>query len=595
MDSHSSTLEIRRREMMRLVGGGLVAGGMASLAGCSGDSGSSSSSPFRIPNTQDYNTIQGNLVAGSDSDPWIIPSLIYESYLNYNIETDEITYNLIDELSIDGSTLTFSIKDGRKWHNGDPVTAKDVVTQFKIAMLAGNDPQLTQNSPESLFEKISQTDKHTVEVKLSGEFNKQLAIMQIFYAGATGTASLWTPTSVYGTFVTDWDNAASDSERKSVTSELLDFTVEYQDVVGNGLWQIEKTSGTEFTFSLFEDHPDSDNVNFDKIVMPRMNENDLVPAARSNNVTGFQHNNPTASAVESPPSGWNALEVTGDDSGGPALICNHQHDIYGKREVKQAFAHIVNGQGVVETLGEHIATPVPSTYTFAESLMDRYMGEPIKGNLNVYDSSEEAASLLKSAGFSQNGNTWHRPDGTPFSPTISVFDSPPFTPVAKTIAGQLSNFGIKTDVQVVEPGNFFAQFPEGSYDLVVEWWDAGGANPYFGMDRNFVGFTGGSMQYPEEVSVPPVGNMEGKEETVNVQDMLDSILTASNEKEMIQNVRKLAWVANVTLPEIPTVMTGAVYFYNTNGWNWPKSDASVFGYDDTPAWLMEQGELSQAN
>lgn len=592
MGSPSNSSEIRRRDVMQLIGGGLSAGGMASLAGCSGDSGSGSSA-FIMPNTQDFNTIQANLVAGSNSDPWSIPSLIYEPYLNYNIPNDEITYNLIDELSIDGSTLTFSIKDGRTWSNGNPVTSEDVVTQFKIAKAAGGDPRLTQNSPGSLYNEVSQVDEQTVEVELTDEFNERLITMQLFYAGATGTASLWTPTSVYGEYADAWDDASSESERETVTTDLLEFTVEYEDVVGNFLWQIEETSGTEFTFSLFEDHPESDNVNFDEIVMPRMNSNDLIPAARSNDITAFTHEAPTVSVADSPPSGWNTEQVTGSDSGGPALICNHQHDIYGMREVKQAFAHIVNGQGVAETVGEHIASPVPSTYTFSESLMDTYMGDPIEGNLNVYDSTDEAASLLESAGFTEEGGTWYQPNGNQFTPTIMGFNSPPFDTIAQTVGGQLSNFGIETEVQIVEGGNFFSQFPEGSYDLVVEWWDAGGSNPYFGMVRNFVGSTGGAMQYPEEVSVPPVGDMQGEERTVNVQDMLDSVITASTDEEMIQSIRELAWVANVTVPEIPTIMMRSIFFNNTNGWNWPESGSDL--YSNGTARLIEQGEVSSTN
>ncbi|WP_248517947.1 ABC transporter substrate-binding protein [Salinarchaeum laminariae] len=595
MGSPTSSDKIPRREMMKVVGGGLATAGIASLAGCSESAGGSSSA-FIFSNNQDLAATTANHYSATRSENKKIPALMYESYLNNNSRSGETTYNLIEEFSVDGSTLTFSIQDDRTWHNGDPVTAEDVVTHFRLAVATGNDPNL--GITDAQFSGISQVDEHTVEVELNGEYNEQLIRTRIFGAGSNTArgACLWTKTSEFGEYADTWANASSESERESVVTELTELTIDHQDIIGNGLYQIDETSGTEFTFSLYEDHPEAGDVDIDEIRMPVIMPSAFIPAARSGEHDTVRHFSPTADVAESPPSGWNTETVPGGSRGGPALIPNHQHEIYGMREVKQAFAHIIQSPEVVATIGEHIATPVPPTNTFSQTFMDEYMGDPIEGNVNVYDSTDEAASLLESAGFTQDGGTWYQPNGNQFSPTISTWSTGPYAPAARTVAGNLSSFGIETDVLVEENSTFFTNYPEGSYDLAMEHWGAGTSHPYFGMTRNFTGFGGGSMQFPEEVSVPPVGDMEGEEETVNVDEMLNSVLLASDNEEMIQSMREVAWVANVTLPVIPAVETQALLLYNESDWNWPENGSDTWGYQNVRVpWFIETGELSSSN
>ncbi|MFC6964632.1 ABC transporter substrate-binding protein [Halocatena marina] len=581
-----------------MVGGGLSAGAMVSLAGCSGGGGGGGTAVFHHPNTQDYNTIQGNLHAAVDFDPWHIPQFVNTPYLNYNNQTGELTNYLLKDISVDGNTMTISIRDGFKWHDGTAVTADDVVTQYRLAYMSGDDPRGAAGNLENLFDSfdgIRKTGDLSAEFKLANELNEQTAILWMFHSQASGTAALWPPAKVFSKFTEAYGDATTESEKEDANSRLLEFTWDFDEVIGTGPWQFEETSGTEFRFSLFEDHPDSDLYEWNELVMPRQNQNDLIPAARSGNITSTYHNSPNADDANSLPDGWKSKNVGGPTPGGPALICNHEHDIYGMREVKQAFAHIVRGQGVSESLGTHYTDPVPPTYTFSKQLMETYMGSPIEGNLNVYNSTDKASELLQSAGFTEKNGKWHQPDGSPFEPTIKVFKGAPFTPTAQTVAGQLSNFGIETDVQVVESGVFFSKYPEGQYDLVVEFWSAGGANPYFGFLRNTIGFTGSSMLYPNEVTVPKVGNMGGQEQTFNVEELLNSALTADGQDQFVSEMRKLAWIANVTLPEIPTVMWKRIFFYDTNGWNWPADDSPLYGYNDLPSWPMRQGEISPSN
>ena len=91
---------------------------------------------------------------------------IYDSLLDYDLTTYEIQPALVEsyDVSDDGLVWTLHIRQNVTFHNGDPMTADDVVWSFEQAMK----PEATRTAPLlSFVDSVDATDDHTVTVTLS--------------------------------------------------------------------------------------------------------------------------------------------------------------------------------------------------------------------------------------------------------------------------------------------------------------------------------------------------------------------------------------------------------------------------------------------
>ncbi|WP_231727904.1 ABC transporter substrate-binding protein, partial [Haloferax profundi] len=68
--------------------------------------------------TQNYDPRAGNFV--------------FERFAAYNFATSEFELAALEEWSIDGQTVTLTLRDDLSWDTGEDVTARDVLTQFRL-------------------------------------------------------------------------------------------------------------------------------------------------------------------------------------------------------------------------------------------------------------------------------------------------------------------------------------------------------------------------------------------------------------------------------------------------------------------------------
>jgi len=93
---------------------------------------------------------------------------MYNGLMHYNELTGETEYDLAvsHEVSADGKTYTFKLRDDAYFHNGDKVTAKDVVFSYKRAA----DPAMSIAQYTSNFVDAVAVDETTVQIILSAPF-----------------------------------------------------------------------------------------------------------------------------------------------------------------------------------------------------------------------------------------------------------------------------------------------------------------------------------------------------------------------------------------------------------------------------------------
>src|SRR5690606_4280239 len=146
----------------------------------------------------------GDLVVGISSDintldPQMSPndvfrhtirSTVFEALVFINPETLQADPLLADswEISSDGLTVTFKLKDGVTWHNGEPLTAADVVYSIKRVQ----DPAVgSPFAPQLVAVKnVEATDDHTVVLTLANTVPgilSNLAVIQIVNEATIGT------------------------------------------------------------------------------------------------------------------------------------------------------------------------------------------------------------------------------------------------------------------------------------------------------------------------------------------------------------------------------------------------------------------------
>ncbi|MFI7672739.1 ABC transporter substrate-binding protein [Actinophytocola sp. NPDC049390] len=172
-----------RRDMLRFTGlAGVAAAFSSSLAACggpastnaTGDSAESITAVIGYGNNQTWDPLQ---TASAFSMAAILHT--YESLVEGDPITREPYAGLAKELPADvsGTSLTFELRDGAKWHDGKPVTADDVVFTYARA-LDPNENVLVRTFLTPWLTEVKKVDEKTVEFVLAQPFPYALQRIQ---------------------------------------------------------------------------------------------------------------------------------------------------------------------------------------------------------------------------------------------------------------------------------------------------------------------------------------------------------------------------------------------------------------------------------
>ncbi|WP_254280799.1 ABC transporter substrate-binding protein [Haloarcula marina] len=512
-----------------------------------------------------------------------------EYFYNLNQQTGELREGILTDVSQENNTLTLELSDQYTWHNGDDVTADDLYTQLNIAKFFGG-IRRTASLP-SAVQGIEKNGEYKVDLQLSEPINIELFLIQSFIPGGAGTAFMWMPDAVFGEFSDRIDEAGSDQE-EAIKQDVLEFTWAPEDAYGCGPFELTDSGATRFSYELYEDYPGSANINWTGASVEKVSGSDIIPAVRSNNVD-FANSTISRSDAESLPENWDYTQSS--VYGGPALLVNHDHDLLSQIEVKHALAHVIDNESLARNAGDFGTNAPPSTYAgYVKENSQQILGPPIEGNLISYDSEEEATSLLQSVGFSKEDGEWYKPNGDRWSMSITTFNAPTWNSPTRGVASQFRQFGIDAEPNIVEGGQFFGEYPSGGYDVAVEFsGQSFNPNPFFAYPRNFTGFGGGSMNFPTTVEAPAFGERGGELQTYDIPKMINRGFAASNQDELVTQMRRLAWVHNYTLPTIPLTVMVRTNMYNTDDWEYPP-EGEAFSWNGSHgivAAMMRQGTL----
>lgn len=410
--------------------------------------------PLTLVVAQDSNTLVR--VSNTDIDHWnsvtqtLVVSSIAQSYIYPRLWWADPTTGLPDpergvatwEISEDGLTYTWTIRDNANWSDGTPVTAHDVAWTFLATR--SDKVQTTRSSWFDNVEAFNIVDDKTLEIV----YKKQ-------------DCDLWT----------------------SIGLPIMPkhkFAEDYSDFMDNAFNQFPDVSGGPYIldewrpdeFIRYHANPDYYNgkPNIENLVLKVVVDNEVRKQALKAGELDFININPdeieefaddpNINIYVNPLNSWfnfimNHADPTnpqpGWDADGNRLDQGH-HPLFGDVRVRQAIAMGWNKDDVVALIGEGservigtVTPSIPWAYNFD---IEPWQYDP-----------EGAAALLEEAGWiDQDGDgvrechgCMYAEEGTPF---VFQFDYPTTNSVydntAALIQDQLAQLGIQADIRTWE-------------------------------------------------------------------------------------------------------------------------------------------------
>lgn len=593
--------KLDRRKFVSLVG----ATGVAALAGCGGSSSGSDGSDGangtsgsgdqvadvthvgytnQVPTQIQYNP------SNPTSYAQISQYLLFDRFANFNFSRGGFVPYLIQDwgLQNDQNRFVLTLREGVTWEDGDSVTAADVATQLRLSMLSGG--AIARYTDDIITE-----DEQTVVLNLSTQVNPRIIEFNVL-----GQRFMTQKQEIFQKYVDKFDG-----DEEAAAKQLRSF--KYTDVVASGPFTLEEQANQQLLLSRRDDHPDSENINFQNYSFRYLDGNTAVHQAIGamnvdsvfsvfappNVVESFSD----AVQMETVPSKW-----------GYGLVPNHNHEHAGDRAVRQAIAHVLDRKTIVQNVGHTLKKVPPIPVGIPSDDQKRWL-EDAYSDFEDYGpesmQTEKAAQILREAGYSKQNGTWVDSDGTAVKLPVTVPSGwSDWITATQTIVDQFNEFGFDASV---DSRNFSSllgtAWPNSDFVLSAGGWLPGGgraAFPYFSLQHqlieNFRGFTynygpaassrGGTQS---DVTVPSrtgSGSM-----TTNPNERLTTLSETVDEQKTRDIIVEQAWVTNVDLPMIPVMEKQEQTFLTTDQWDVPEQNAVVSQVRWACTWLPRQGEL----
>lgn len=318
------------------------------------------------------------------------------------------------DISDDGLTYTFHLREGVSFHDGSPMTAADVV--FTLDRARGEDSTNAQPQLFAAIETVEALDDLTVQVTLNRQQGSFLFNM------AWGDAVILSPES------------AADNATNPVGTGPFRFT---RWVQGD---RVEMERNPDY----WGEAPALERVTFRFIQDPSA----AFAAMMAGDIDAFP-NFPAPETLAQFEADPRFAVIVGSTEGNTILSMNHENEALADVRVRQAIAHAINRQDIIDgamfgygtPIGTHFAPHNPDYL----DLTDLTPHDPERARELLAEAGHEGLSLrlaLPPPGYARRGG--------------------------EIVAAQLREVGIRTEITNVEWAQWLEQvFRGGDYDLTI--------------------------------------------------------------------------------------------------------------------------------
>jgi ABC-type transport system substrate-binding protein len=293
---------------------------------------------------------------------------------------------LASGIEVGDGAITVTINDDRVWTDGDPVTAADVATQYRLEKHLGQ-------RTGGLWDSLEQAGEHELVFDI-GDRNPDTVIPGVLYQRIRTKRD-----SQFADWVDRFENANED-ERSSLREEIV--TTRIDEPVSYALWKLDELSDSRAMLTRHTEHPFADRIGYDTVEMPAIgNNNQRWQSLAEDRLDGLFGSTAPRDIEDGFPA--HAMRLPYDSLLGDAILFNHGQAPFDDRRVRQAVAFVIN-----RWQNSHNAKDFVNTIEYPIGLPNREAAEYLGDSLQQYErygyresKPERAAELLRAAGYTR--------------------------------------------------------------------------------------------------------------------------------------------------------------------------------------------------
>jgi peptide/nickel transport system substrate-binding protein len=427
--------------------------------------------PYNAPPAGNYQTLGGILASVPDAIGYLADYIVLPGAMYY-WKDQKYFYLLADEsskLSADGKTFTYKVRQGVKWSDGSPLTAKDVYTTWLCRYVI-------RSPVYDYVDLVEQTDDMTVTFHIGtpAPISQYYILRERIVADAT-----------YGSFAKQAEPLMKakkpQTDKAMVTLNKRISAFKPQSILASGPFNIDLSSVREGQLSMTPNKHCyfADKIQFDKVTdYASFDFNSIVPVILQKKI--FYTTGGLSPAVEKSMLKAGIRIIRSPIYSGPALYFNYAKvPEFADKRVRQAlccaFDHAQNGRVALAESGKDITLFAG----ISDVLVPRWLSPEDQKKLQRYTFDQKrAASLLTAAGWKKNGSKWTTPSGKQAAyDLLFPSDYPDWSAASDNLASQLSDFGIKLTLRGEQSTQVNVDVQASKFSLAIQGWGSS-SNPF---------------------------------------------------------------------------------------------------------------------
>lgn len=454
-------------------------------------------------------------------------------------------YAPLNSAPLDSDTLIVHLREGVNWSDGTSVTAQDCVDTIWCY-------RIMSNTAWKYIDDAVVVDDHTFSVHMS----VPSTVVERYVIRNMSPL----PSSVYG----EWAQKSRDVFGAGKTiddpegAQLLDQFNQFRPegpAPATGPYTIDTASITNAQMTLAKNDNSfwADKVAFDRVINYNGETDTITAVVLSKDIDYATHGFATATEQQMIADGIRVLRPP--TYSGPGMLFN-----WGKLtelqdpKARQALAHAIDrGQNGTIALG---ASGVAVQYMagFADALVPLWLSEEDVAGLNQYElDQDKAAAMLQEVGFTKDGDSWKKPDGSDAAYELSFpAEYADWSASGQDLAEQLTNFGFLIDPRAITYTQQPIDVDQGNFDFAIRGWgNSTNPHPHFSFTQAFfthntlaVNNGGKGTQFPLQVTTESTGE-------VDLAAMVVAAAEGMDVEAQKANVTAMAKAYNELLPAIP--------------------------------------------